>query len=147
MVGVVVVSHGAFCEGMMDTLKMISGDDFGVRHLSLVPGTSPEEFRSQLEEIVEECEREDPRGCVILSDIAGGTPFNSAAYLSKTHKIGLVAGANMPMLITLAIERSEDDTLEQLVEKATSPLAVGVKAADTSGAGRRSRAKLKPRAN
>lgn len=131
----------------MDTLKMISGDDFGVRHLSLVPGTSPEEYRAQLEEIVSACEEEDPRGCVVLSDIAGGTPFNSAAYLSKTHKIGLISGANMPMLITLAIERSEEDTLEQLVERATAPLAVGVRAAGTITGERKSRAKLKPRAN
>ena len=142
MVGVVVISHGAFCEGMMDTLKMISGDDFGVRHLSLVPGTSPEDFRSQLERIVSELEEEDPRGCVVLCDIAGGTPFNSAAYLSKTHKIGLVSGVNIPMLITLAIERTEEDTLEGLVEKATSPLATGIKAAGASNKGRRSRAKL-----
>lgn len=145
MIQVVCISHGKCCEGLLDTLKMVSGDDFGVRTLSLVSGTSPEDFRAKLGELLDECLEQDARGAIVLTDIAGGTPFNSAVYLKNTRRIGIVSGVNVPMLMTLAIERTEEDTIETLLEKAQSPLAVGVKVVDPNAKERKSRAKLSAR--
>lgn len=39
----------------------------------------------------------------------------------KTHKIGLVSGMNMPMLVAVASERTESSTLKDLIEIATNP--------------------------
>lgn len=147
MIPIVLISHGRCSEGLLDTLKMVSGDDFGVRILSLMPGTAPEDFRGQLAEILDECQQEDDRGAVVLTDIAGGTPFNSAVYLRGRYRLGIVAGVNVPMLMTLAIERSENDTLESLLEKAQSPLAVGVKVVDPNEKEKRGRAKLSAHKN
>lgn len=142
MIQLALISHGKFCEGLLDTLKMISGDDYGVRILSLTPGTSPEDFRARLAQLLDELAEKDDSGTVVLTDIAGGTPFNSAVYLKSSHKIGIVAGVNLPMLVTLAIERTEDDTIDSLLEKAQTPLACGVSVITPNIVEKRNRARL-----
>ena len=48
MVNIVLISHGGFCEGLLDSLKMIAGGDYGVRAVPLIPGESPETYREKL---------------------------------------------------------------------------------------------------
>ena len=142
MVNIVIISHGEFCEGLLNSLQMIAGETFGVRAVSLIPGESPEAYREKLEMVLEGFHDEGNSGTMILSDIAGGTPYLSAAYLSKNHKIGLISGMNMPMLLTLAMERNEETTLEQLVEKGISSSSIGVKGTVFKEGEKKQRAKL-----
>ena len=41
MVNIILISHGAFCEGLLASLQMIAGGDYGVRAVPLIPGESP----------------------------------------------------------------------------------------------------------
>ena len=93
-------------------------------------GESAETYREPLSLVLKEVSAGDiaNSGIIILSDIAGGTPSQSAAYLSKDFKIGLISGMNMPILLTLALERNEKTTLEELIEKVNVSSTVGVKA-------------------
>lgn len=142
MVNIIIISHGAFCEGLLSSLKMIAGDTYGVRTVSLIPGESPEAYREKLSFVLDDlCDLNDS-GTIILSDIAGGTPYLSAAYLSKSYKIGLISGMNMPMLLSLALERNEETTLEQLVEKGISSSSIGVKGTVFKEGEKKQRAKL-----
>lgn len=142
MVNVILISHGAFCEGLLNSLQMIAGDTYGVKAVPLIPGESPETYREKLSLVLNEVHDGSDCGTIILSDIAGGTPYLSAAYLSKTYKIGLISGMNMPMLLSLALERNEETTLEELVEKAVSPHCIGVKATVFKEGEKKQRAKL-----
>lgn len=141
MVNIICISHGAFCEGLLSSLQMIAGDTYGVKAVALIPGESPEAYREKLALVLDGFQKNE-QGCVILSDIAGGTPYLSAAYLSKTYKIGLISGMNMPMLLSLALERSEDTTLEQIVEKGISSSSIGVKGTVFKEGEKKQRAKL-----
>lgn len=141
MVNVVVISHGDFCVGLLSSLKMIAGDTFGVKAVPLIPGEAPENYREKLADVLNEYEDKES-GFIILSDIAGGTPFQSAAYLSKEFKIGLVSGMNMPMLLSLALGRSEEDTLDSLIEKSTAKDNIGVQSKIFGRGERKQRAKL-----
>jgi len=124
MVGIVLISHGAFCEGLLSSLKMIAGDDCGICAVPLFPGTTAEAYRKKLSEVLKLQDNES--GTLILSDIKSGTPFQSAAYLAKDFKIGLVSGMNMPMLLSAALERTEETTLEEMVKQASDPETTGV---------------------
>lgn len=139
MIKVVVVSHGAFCEGILDTLKMVGGSDFGVKAVPLFPGEAPEDYREKLgKELDATCET------IILSDIAGGTPFQSALYLSKDYKLTVVSGMNFPMLLTLAFEASLNDgrSVEELCKHATSEHTLGIQIKTFNKGARKNRAKL-----
>ena len=120
MVNIILISHGDMCLGMLDGLKMIGGGDYGVKALPLLPGTTPETYRENLAKLIEESRDKSNDGTLILSDISGGTPYLSAAYLSKNYKLALISGMNMPMLLTLALDRNDESTLDSLLEKAES---------------------------
>ncbi|BBM17808.1 hypothetical protein G15_1454 [Enterococcus avium] len=141
MVNVVIISHGEFCEGLLSSLKMIAGDTFGVKAVPLIPGEAPESYREKLADTLSSYSEKE-QGFLILSDIAGGTPFQSAAYLSKEFKIGLVSGMNIPMLLSLTLGKTAEDTLDSLVEKATTEDCVGIQSKIFGRGERKQRAKL-----
>ncbi|MGC3953740.1 MAG: hypothetical protein QM804_05730 [Propionicimonas sp.] len=122
---IILTSHGEFCSGLLDSLEMVAGSDFGIRVLPLTPGTSPEDFRERMKALIE---AEDPgdEGVVVAADIAGGTPFNSAIYLRRSYHLGVVGGVSLPILLTLALE-GQDDTVETLLERAEAAHANGIK--------------------
>ena len=141
MVNVVVISHGEFCVGLVSSLKMIAGDTYGVKAVPLLPGEAPESYREKLKHVLLDYE-DQAAGFIILSDISGGTPFQSAAYLSKEFKIGLVSGMNMPMLLSLTLARSDKDSLEELTKKATAEESIGIQSKMFGKGERKQRAKL-----
>ena len=65
MVNIILISHGAFCEGLLASLQMIAGGDYGVRAVPLIPGESPEAYREKLETVMREAVQE-PSFCLIL---------------------------------------------------------------------------------
>ena len=110
MVNIILISHGEFCEGLLKSLIMVTGDDYGIKTLALYPGMTADTYREKLDQII--LENENSEGTLILADIVFGTPFQSAAYMS---------GMNMPMLVAVASERTESSTLKDLIEIATNP--------------------------
>ncbi len=140
MVNIVLISHGEFCEGLLKSLKMVTGDDFGIRTVPLFPGETVETYRRKLEETLEEVKSE--QGTLILADIMFGTPFQSAAYAAKKYKAGVVTGMNMPLLVAMAAERTEATTLEELVEKAADPKLHGISGTTFKEGAKKRRGKL-----
>ena len=120
---------------------MIAGDTYGVKAVPLLPGEAPESYREKLKHVLLDYE-DQAAGFIILSDISGGTPFQSAAYLSKEFKIGLVSGMNMPMLLSLTLARSDKDSLEELTKKATAEESIGIQSKMFGKGERKQRAKL-----
>lgn len=139
MIKIVVVSHGGFCEGLLDTLKMVGGSDFGIKAVPLLPGEAPEDYREKLASCLDENAE-----TIILSDIAGGTPFQSALYLAKDFKLTVISGMNFPMLLTLAFEcnSGEERTVMELCKQATSEGNLGVEIKSIIKGEKRNRAKL-----
>lgn len=135
MIQIILVSHGRFCEGLLGSLCMVAGEQEGISALPLLAGEEPGSYRAKLKQEIEKYEGEE--GVLILSDVAGGTPFNSAGYLAKDYPIGLISGMNMPMLITLVFERTAKSTLNELIEAATAPGAAGIKGSNLSEGGKR----------
>ena len=131
MVHTLIISHGELCNGMMDTVKMVAGDDFNAKALPLYPGVTSEEYREQLKKLVEE--RED--------DLKGGTPYLSASYLAKNHKICVVTGMNLPLIFGILSEMRETTTLEEISTMVKDPLYQGITSV-ISGEGGKKREKL-----
>lgn len=124
MIHIILISHGYFCEGLLGSLKMVAGEQDGISAVPLLPGEAPESYREKLKQEIDKNYSEE--GVLILTDVTGGTPFNSTGYLAKDYKIGLISGMNMPMLITLIFARMERSTLDELIQAATAPKALGV---------------------
>lgn len=135
MIQIILVSHGKFCEGLLGSLEMVTGEQEGISAVPLLSGEAPEDYREKLRQEIEK--HDTQKGVLILSDVTGGTPFNSTGYLAKDYEIGLVSGMNMPMLVTLVFARTKDSTLDELIGAATDPVAAGIKGTNLSKGGKR----------
>lgn len=116
MVGLLVASHGEFCVGLKGSTEMIGGEIAQCEALPLRPGTDPEDYGKQLAQKIDELDTGD--GVLVLIDLRGGTPFNQSLMLSRDKNIQLVIGANLPMLLVLALGRNDETTLDDLAAMA-----------------------------
>lgn len=116
MVGLVIASHGNFCDGLKQSCEMIAGEISQCKSIPLVQSDTPELYGERLKNAIEATE--DGAGVLILTDIRGGTPFNQALLLALEHNVIIVVGSNLPMLLTLVLRRDEKVTLQELAKLA-----------------------------
>ncbi len=101
---IVIVTHGKLCEGLLDTLQMFVGDTHLVTAIGL-DGRGSENFTERLATYFE-----DNSGAefLVLADIFGGTPFQTAMKLKleKNLQMEIGYGVNFPMCLeaTLGLE-------------------------------------------
>ena len=94
MIGILVVTHGGFAEGLLNAVELIAGKQ--------------EKVKTAYEEL------DEGDGVMIFVDILGGSPSNAVMKLmAQKPGIKAIAGVNMPMLVGAAMSR-EGSTLEEL---------------------------------
>ncbi|MDD4371072.1 MAG: PTS sugar transporter subunit IIA [Anaerostipes sp.] len=125
MVGIVVASHGQLCEGILNSVSMVAGELEQTKTVSLVPGMTPDTYAQMMRDAIGEMDTGD--GVVVLIDLLGGTPFNTIGSLAREYNVQIVTGMNMAAVITLALERSEDTTLDELAKLAETAAHDGIK--------------------
>jgi PTS system mannose-specific IIA component len=99
--GIIVLSHGDMALGMLNSAQVICGELENVVALGLEPGDDLEAYREEVAGLLDAF----PEGALILVDIMSGTPFNSVMFLGAERELYGIAGANLPLLIELALLR------------------------------------------
>ena len=126
-VRILVCTHGGLAEGLVSAADMIAGTAGAVQTFSLLPGMDPFEYRSQIEQCLDE-HPED--GFLCFVDLFGGTPSNMLASLSMRENLEVVAGVNLPALIEV-VTRKDQMTLAELRDVALAAVQSG--AVDVKG--------------
>ena len=126
MVGIVIVSHGDMADGLVDAARMIAGEQEGIATVSLREMDAVERLVERVAAAIQKVDGGD--GVVVLVDLFGGSPFNASARLAMQgdHKIEVVSGVNLPMLVELAVQR-ETKGLEQLMDTALQAGTSGIR--------------------
>lgn len=70
-------------------------------------------------------------GVLVLTDLFGSTPFNIANHLHEKHKVAVITGVNVPMILR-ALNYPDHD-LGQLKKKAMSGARDGIIDTDKDG--------------
>jgi len=110
-VGVVIVTHYGLADEFLQALRLIIPDSPDFFAVSLDPSQSVEEMRERIHAGLKAAEKGD--GVLILTDMFGGTPSNMCLSFLEEHRVEVVTGINLPMLIKLAT-LSEEKPLEEL---------------------------------
>jgi mannose PTS system EIIA component len=111
MTGVVIVTHYRLGEEFLQALRLIVPDAPPVQAVSVDPKQSVDEMR---EAIAQALRRADTgEGVLVLTDMFGGTPSNISLSFLEEHRVEVVTGLNLPMLIKLAT-MTEKKPLEEL---------------------------------
>jgi PTS system mannose-specific IIA component len=112
----ILASHGIFAQEALNSAAMIlrgKPDNVGV--LSVTEGKSYEQALAEMHELYQQLDTS--AGCLIFTDIYGGTPANTATYLNVEHPDGIrvFSGLNLPLLLEILLD--QNSSLEQLAEK------------------------------
>lgn len=113
MVKVILISHGKLSEGMLSSVRMITGIDSNVKYYGLYPGNHPNEI---IKEIEEEVENNQQNTYIIAADIFGGSVCNAAMELVRFKNVKLISGMNLSLVIELVLS-GDDVSDEELNEK------------------------------
>jgi PTS system mannose-specific IIA component len=110
-VGVVIVTHYRLGEEFLLALRLIVPDAPTFHAVSIDPKQSVEEMRRAISAALQAAETGE--GVLVLTDMFGGTPSNVSLSFQKEHRVEVVTGANLPMLIKLAT-LTDEKPLEEL---------------------------------
>lgn len=124
-IGILILSHGDFCESALRTAALLGADAEGVSALSLRENVSMESYESEVRAALSAL----PAGSLVFLDLFGGTPFNQVMRLLSTYPIHAVTGFNLPMLIE-AMSSREEYAGPELVEAVLSAGAAGIRDAN-----------------
>ena len=110
-VGVVIVTHYGLGREFLHALRQIVPSAPEFRVVSIDPAQSVDEMRNAIAKELEAAE--EGKGVLILTDMFGGTPSNISLSFMKEHRVEVVTGLNLPMLIKIATLR-EQEPLDEL---------------------------------
>ena len=108
---VVIVTHYRLGEVFLQALRLIVPDAPDFQAVSIDPKHSVDEMREAIAAALRRADRGE--GVLILTDMFGGTPSNMALSFLDEHRVEIVTGLNLPMLIKLAT-LAEKKPLEEL---------------------------------
>jgi len=117
MVGLVIAAHGHLAEELVATAEQIVGTLTLTATCSIEPGASPEVIREQMRRAVAAVDTGD--GVLVLADLFGGTPCNQGLTLTREHRLEVLTGVNLPMVLKANSLRAEALTLPELATALT----------------------------
>lgn len=117
MIGILIVSHGAFGEALIHCASHVLGKrPLYLRQLGVTIHDDPDAILPVAEDLIRFLDQ--GAGVLVLTDIYGATPSNVAARILEPGKVEGIAGVNLPMLIRALTYR--DEPLEVVIDKALS---------------------------
>ncbi|WP_243362842.1 PTS sugar transporter subunit IIA [Fundidesulfovibrio terrae] len=121
-VGVVIVTHTDYGDRLLKAAEMIIGPQEHTRTVSVDVGVDTVETVKELERSIKAVEQ--GAGVIIVTDMFGGTPTNLSLSLIGQHRIEVVTGVNLPMLIKILSTRTK--ALELLAADAKTAGVQGI---------------------
>jgi len=115
MIGLVLVTHGALADEFKLAMEHVVGPQEYVETIAIGPEDNAESRRDDILAALGRADTGD--GVIILTDMFGGTPSNLAISVMQNHKVEVIAGVNLPMLVKLGRIRDEM-TMEEAVAMA-----------------------------
>ena len=128
MVGILIVTHGAFGEALIRSASHVMGErPVKVQHLEVTIQDEPSAVVPRAKELIRDLD--GGAGVLVLTDMLGATPSNIATRLLVPGRVEGVSGVSLPMLIRALNYRNEP--LAEVVKKALSGGREGVVRLDT----------------
>lgn len=112
---IIIITHGTLAEGLVDSAKLIIGEQNQVKGFALTADKNINEFKNLIEKEVSSTSE----NIICLTDIVNGSPYNIASELTiKYENIYHICGVNLPMVLTAALESEveKDELINKVIE-------------------------------
>jgi PTS system mannose-specific IIA component len=119
LTGILLITHGTFSEGIVDSLELLMGKTEKIDTLVLKLGQDVRELKTSIEKKIQKLD--DGDGVLVLVDIIGGSPYNMVAQFLKNFNVECVTGLNLPMLVEAANSKMSE-LVDLCIEAGTSSI-------------------------
>ena len=117
MVGILLLMHEPLAEAFMTTaMHLFEGEQERIEASNVKADQDICDISRMAMDAIGRLD--DGSGVLVLTDVLGGTPSNCCHQLSTEHKVQVIAGVSLPMLLRAITYRKSD--LETVIEKALS---------------------------
>ena len=104
-VGVVIVTHYRLGEEFLQALRLIVPEAPDFQAVAIEPNQPVSAMHDSISNALKAADQ--GHGVLVLTDMFGGTPSNMSLSFLHEHRVEVVTGINLPMLIKLATLREE----------------------------------------
>lgn len=108
MIGIIIVTHSNFAEGIKNSIEMIAGKQDNFTAINFENGEDIEDLKNRISQKAEEYTSKG-LDVIYVTDLKGATPFNACLYVSTQIWGPVIAGLCLPILLELVLTR---DTME-----------------------------------
>lgn len=112
---VIVVSHGSYARGLVDTVQMIAGKQEGLEAFGLESEESVDTLKEKIRQSIEQASQEEE--ILILTDIFYGSPFNTVISLMPEYDLYHVTGINLPLMMEVIMGRISGKHAEEICKE------------------------------
>ena len=109
MIGKLILTHGGLARELLSAAQVISGPLASFEAISLDWNDGVDEAKAQVGAAIQRLDQGE--GVLILTDMYGGTPCNVAMSFFKRGEVEILAGVNLPMVLRLACQSTQDGNL------------------------------------
>ena len=133
MIGIMVVSHEPLGTALLHCTRHIFGRmPAQLAALDVIPDEDPTAACAAARELMTRIN--DGSGVLVLTDIYGATPSRIAASLAEPHRVCVLAGVNLPMLVkALNSRKGPVDELVQILVNSAKAAIVEVEPQQAKG--------------
>ena len=104
MIGIIIVTHSNFAEGIKNSVEMIAGKQDNFTAINFENGEDIEDLKNRISQKAEEYTLKG-LDVIYVTDLKGATPFNACLYVSTQIWGPVVAGLCLPILLELVLTR------------------------------------------
>lgn len=112
---VIVVSHGSYARGLVDTVQMIAGKQEDLEAFGLESEESVDILKEKIRQSIEQASQEEE--ILILTDIFYGSPFNTVISLMPEYDLYHVTGINLPLMMEVIMGRISGKHAEEICKE------------------------------
>ncbi len=110
MYEIIVVSHGSFAKGLVESAELIAGSNSEVITFGLFEGANIDDFKNSIKEAITAAKSR--KDVIVLTDLMSGTPFNVVSMLMSEIDFHHITGINLPIYLELYTSRTSCEASE-----------------------------------
>lgn len=110
---IILVSHGSFSKGLLESVQMVVGKQDDLTSYGLFPEESTTMLKQKLEAEIKKYEAED---ILFMTDLFHGSPFNVVVSLMEDYKLHHITGMNLPLLLQAIMEKNAGKSIDEICD-------------------------------
>jgi PTS system mannose-specific IIA component len=115
MIKIIIVAHGELARELLNSAEMIAGKQPNLFALNRGVQDSLANMQSKIDNLLKSVG--DESGVLILSDMIGGTPCNASVPMCRTFNVEVLAGVNLPMVLSAVFSSKTAKNAAELADK------------------------------